>query len=54
MGMVFAAAGFLFDAIVIAGVIGKGIAHFRQPILWIAYGLVLLIPWLVARAGFSS
>lgn len=49
LGVVFAAAGLLFDAIVIAGIIGKGLAHFKQPILWIAYALVLVIPWLVAR-----
>jgi hypothetical protein len=49
LGAMFALAGLLFDAVVVAGIIGQGVKHFKQPILWIAYALVLLIPWFVAR-----
>jgi len=49
LGAIFALAGLLFDAVFIAGIIGQGWRHFKQPILWIAYALLLLIPWLFAR-----
>jgi hypothetical protein len=50
LGLVFAAAAFLFDAVVVAGFVGQGWRHFEQPILWIAYGLLAGIPFLVGRA----
>ena len=50
LGAVFALAGLLFDAVFVAGIIGQGLRHFKQPVLWIAYAFLLLMPWLIARA----
>ena len=49
LGIVFAAAAFVFDLVVVAGLVGEGWRHFRQPVLWLAYALLLGIPWLVGR-----
>lgn len=49
LGFLFAGAAFIFDAVVVAGVVGQGVKHFKQPILWLAYTLMVLIPWLEAR-----
>jgi len=53
LGLVFAASAFLFDLIVVAGIVGEGCRHFRQPVLWVAYALLLVIPW-VGHAGFVA
>lgn len=50
LGAVFAAAALLFDLVIVAGLVGQGWRHFAQPILWIAYVLLVGIPWLVGRA----
>lgn len=50
LGILFAVAAILFDAIVIAGIVGQGWRHFAQPILWLCYALLVLIPWLVGRS----
>lgn len=50
LGVVFASGAFLFDAIVVAGLVGQGWRHFAQPILWVAYALLVLIPWLAGRS----
>lgn len=49
LGAVFALAGLVFDAVFVAGLIGQGLRHFKQPVLWVAYALLLLIPWFIAR-----
>ena len=54
LGLVFAASAFLVDLIVVAGIVGEGRRHFRQPVLWVAYALLLVIPWLVGHAGFVA
>ena len=51
LGILFAVAAFLFDAIIVAGILHQGRRHFAQPILWIAYALLVLIPWLVGGSG---
>jgi len=50
LGAMFALAGLLFDAVFVAGLIGQGLGHFKQPILWITYAVLAVIPWLLARA----
>lgn len=50
LGILFAVAAFLFDVIVVAGIVGQGWRHFAQPILWLSYALLVLIPWLVGRS----
>lgn len=55
LGLVFAGAAFLFDLVVVAGIVGEGRRHFEQPVLWIAYALLVVVPWLVGRtAGVSG
>jgi hypothetical protein len=54
LGAVFAAATLLFDLVVVAGIVGEGWQHFRQPVLWLAYVLLVAIPWLVGRAFGAS
>ena len=49
LGAVFAASAFVFDLVVIAGIVGEGWRHFEQPVLWLAYALLVTIPWLVGR-----
>ncbi|MEX2543102.1 MAG: hypothetical protein WD314_14945 [Trueperaceae bacterium] len=49
LGLLFASAAFLFDVVVVAGFVGQGLKHFSQPILWIAYSLLILLPLLVGR-----
>lgn len=50
LGTLFAVAAFLFDAVVVAGIVGQGLRHFAQPILWLSYALLVFIPWLVGRS----
>ena len=54
LGAVFAVAALLFDLVVVAGIVGEGWRHFEQPVLWLAYALLLVIPWLVGRATGAS
>ena len=51
LGLVFAGVAFAFDLIVIAGIVGAGRRHFEQPVLWLAYVLLIAVPWLVGRAA---
>ena len=50
LGLVFAGAAFLFDLVVVAGMVGEGRRHFEQPVLWLGYALLVVLPWLVGRA----
>jgi len=50
LGILFGVAAFLFDVVVVAWLVGQGRRHFAQPLLWITYALLLLIPWLVGRS----
>ena len=54
LGAVFASSALLFDLVVIAGIVGEGWRHFEQPVLWLAYALLLAIPALVGRATGTS
>jgi hypothetical protein len=49
LGALFAAAALAFDLVVVAGIVGEGWRHFEQPVLWLAYVLLVAIPWLVGR-----
>lgn len=49
LGIVFAVAAFVFDLVVVAGIVGEGRRHFAQPVLWLAYALLVAIPWLAGR-----
>ncbi|HEX7053644.1 MAG TPA: hypothetical protein VF211_06870 [Burkholderiales bacterium] len=49
LGLLFAAAALVFDAVVVAGIVGEGVRHFAQPVLWLAYALLVAIPWAAGR-----
>jgi hypothetical protein len=49
LGALFAISAVLYDLIVIAWIIGVGWQHFEQLLLWVTYGLLMLIPWQVGR-----
>lgn len=50
LGIVFAAAAFLFDLVVVAGIVGEGRRHFAQPILWLGYAFLISVPWVAGYA----
>ena len=54
LGLVFAGAAFLFDLVVVAGIVGEGRRHFEQPVLWVGYALLVIVPWLVGRAANAA
>lgn len=47
LGLVFLGAAAAFDIVVVAGIVGEGLRHFTQLVLWIGYALLLMIPWWV-------
>lgn len=47
LGLVFLGAAVAFDVVIIAGIVGQGLRHFAQLILWIGYAVLVLIPWWV-------
>lgn len=49
LGILFAISAILNDLIVIAWIIGVGWKHFEQPLLWVTYGLLMVIPWQAGR-----
>jgi hypothetical protein len=51
LGLVFAGAAFMFDLVVVAGIVGEGRRHFEQPVLWLGYALLVAGPWLVGRTA---
>jgi hypothetical protein len=50
LGLVFLAGAALFDIVVVAGIVGEGVRHFGQLVLWIGYAVLVLVPWLVGRS----
>jgi len=50
----FVAAAFVFDLVIVAGIVGEGWRHFGQPVLWLAYVLLAGIPWFVGRTFGAS
>jgi len=48
-GLVFAAAASVFDVVVVAGFVGEGPRHLERPVLWLAYALLVAVPWLVGH-----
>jgi len=46
---------FVFDLVIVAGIVGEGWRHFAQAVLWLAYVLLATIPWFVGHTfGASS
>jgi hypothetical protein len=54
LGMVFAVAAVAFDLVVVAGIVGEGRRHFTQPVLWLAYALLVAVPWVVGLTAGSA
>jgi hypothetical protein len=50
LGLVFVAAAAVFDAVVVAGIVGEGLRHFAQLVVWVGYAVLVLAPWWVGRS----
>jgi hypothetical protein len=46
LGTIFAVVSFLFDLIILAVLLGSGIAYFLTLSVWLAYLILLVVPWL--------
>ena len=51
LGVVFFMVALVFDLLVVAGIVGEGRRHFTQPVLWLAYALLVVVPWAVGGAA---
>jgi len=49
LGLVFLGGAVVFDVVVVAGIVGQGLRHFAQIVLWIGYAVLLFIPWWVGH-----
>ena len=52
-GLVLAGAALTFDVVVAAGIVGEGLHHFHQILLWITYALLIIIPWWIGRMRYT-
>lgn len=50
LGVFFAATNFLLDAIVLVLLLKAGLRYFASLTIWLAYFLLLIIPWLTGRS----
>ncbi|HEY6046240.1 MAG TPA: hypothetical protein VIU65_06520 [Pyrinomonadaceae bacterium] len=50
LGLVFAALNFALDLLVLVFLLKTGIGYFASATVWLAYLLLLLIPWLTGRS----
>jgi hypothetical protein len=39
--------------VIVAGIVGQGLRHFAQLVLWIAYAMLVLILWLIGRSFYG-
>lgn len=53
LGIVFLGAAVLFDVVIVAGIVGQGLRHFAQLVLWIGYATLLFVPWWIGRTFYS-
>jgi hypothetical protein len=50
LGLVFAGVNFALDVLVLVLLLKAGVAYFASATVWLAYFLLLLIPWLTGRS----
>lgn len=50
LGLVFAGVNFILDLLVLVFLLNTGVSYFASATVWLAYSLLLLIPWLTGRS----
>jgi hypothetical protein len=50
LGLVFCEVNFLLDLIVLVFLLKTGVGYFASATVWLAYSMLLLIPWLTGRS----
>jgi hypothetical protein len=50
LGLVFSEVNFLLDLIVLVFLLKTGVGYFASATVWLAYSMLLLIPWLTGRS----
>jgi hypothetical protein len=50
LGLVFSVINLLLDLVVLVYLLKAGFGYFGSLTIWIAYGLLLIIPWLTGRS----
>ena len=49
LGLIFSGVNLLLDLVVLVILLKAGVGYFASLTVWIAYGLLLIIPWLTGR-----
>ena len=50
LGLIFSATNFILDLLVLVVLLKSGIGYFASATVWLAYLLLLVIPWLIGRS----
>lgn len=50
LGFVFSLINFLLDLVVLVYLLKAGFGYFASLTVWIAYGMLLIVPWLTGRS----
>lgn len=50
LGILFSVVNFVLDLIVLVLLLKTGVAYFASATVWLAYSMLLLIPWLTGRS----
>jgi hypothetical protein len=50
LGLVFLLVNFCLDLVVLVFLLKTGVGYFASLTVWIAYGLLLILPWIVGRS----
>jgi len=50
LGLVFSGVNFLLDVVVLVLLLKAGVGYFAAATIWLAYFLLILIPWLTGRS----
>lgn len=54
VGAVFLAVNALLDGILVAGMMGNGLGFYSHLGVWVAYTLLILMPWMTGRAALPA
>jgi hypothetical protein len=50
LGLTFSVVNFVLDLVVLVFLLKAGFGYFGSITVWLAYGLLLIVPWLTARS----
>jgi hypothetical protein len=50
LGLIFLVINFVLDLVVLVYLLKAGLGYFASLTVWIAYGLLLIVPWLIGRS----